>query len=98
MKPPSAQDFAELAAPGHNPLRIGVDVLERIMEEDLAAGADVKHAVLRTGPEDRAEKLELLGARFVAEFLELAAEVGIAHGHLWYKHPPGITRSRHVLL
>src|SRR5207248_1146722 len=33
-----------------------------------------------------------LGARFVAEFLELAPEVGIAHGHLWYKHPPGITR------
>src|SRR5439155_1355523 len=49
IESPGAQHLADLVAPGHNPLRIGVDVLERIPEEDLAAGADVEHAVLRTG-------------------------------------------------
>src|SRR5439155_4338653 len=74
-EPPGAQHLADLVAPCHNPLRIGVGFLERILEEDLAAGADIDHAVLRTGAEDHAEKLKLLGSRLVAEFLELEPEV-----------------------
>lgn len=69
-----ARDLAEIIAAGNDAFRVGIDILERVAKENVAARAYIQHAIAGKRTKPRPDKLELFRSRLVAELFEQPLE------------------------